>query len=84
MNGMITVVQYEVRTKKLKADVLNLEAITLKSWGKEDELKQLKSNLAALDRTITAELAPKHDEQDGEALLLSIFIFQLLAVLCRG
>ena len=36
-----------------------------KTWGKEDELKQLKSELAALDRKITAELAPKHDENDG-------------------
>ena len=28
-------------------------------------MKQLKSELAALDRKITAELAPKHDENDG-------------------
>ncbi len=47
------------------------------TWGNEDELKQLKSDLAALDRKITAELAPthevpddrmgvNHDENDGE------------------
>ena len=29
-------------------------------------LKALKSELAALDRKITAELAPKKEEQDGE------------------
>ena len=58
--------QYEERTAKLKADVPQLEAIVAKQWGKEDELKQLKSELAALDRKITAALAPKHDEQDGE------------------
>jgi hypothetical protein len=29
-------------------------------------MKQLKSELAALDRKIAAELAPKHDEKDGE------------------
>ena len=29
-------------------------------------MKQLKSELAALDRKITAELAPKKEEQDGE------------------
>lgn len=57
--------QYEERTAKLKADVPQLEAIISKTWGKEDELKQLKSELAALDRKITAELAPKHDENDG-------------------
>ena len=59
------IAQYEERTAKLKADVPQLEAIVSKQWGKEDELKQLKSELAALDRKITAELAPKHDENDG-------------------
>ena len=54
--GIIT--QYEERTAKLKADVPQLEIIISKTWGKEDELKQLKSELAALDRKITAELAP--------------------------
>ncbi len=62
--GIIT--QYEERTAKLKADVPQLEAIIAKPWGKEDELKALKSELATLDRKITAELAPKHDEKDGE------------------
>ena len=60
------IAQYEERTAKLKADVPQLEAIISKSWGKEEELKQLKSDLAALDRKITAELAPNHDEKDGE------------------
>ena len=60
------IAQYEERTAKLKADVPQLEAIISKSWGKEDELKQLKSDLAALDRKITSELAPKHNEKDGE------------------
>lgn len=59
------IAQYEERTAKLKADVPQLEAIISKPWGKEDELKQLKSELAALDRKITAELAPKHAEKDG-------------------
>lgn len=60
------IAQYEERTAKLKADVPTLESIVSKTWGKEDELKALKSELAALDRKITAELAPKHDEKDGE------------------
>ena len=59
------IAQYEERTARLKADVPQLEAIVAKTWGKEDELKQLKSQLAALDRKITAELAPKKEEQDG-------------------
>ena len=60
------IAQYEERTAKLKADVPQLETIISKSWGKEEELKQLKSDLAALDRKITAELAPKHDENEDE------------------
>ena len=59
------IAQYEERTARLKADVPQLEAIIAKTWGKEDELKQLKSELAALDRKITAELAPKKEEQEG-------------------
>ena len=57
--------QYEERTARLKTDVPQLEAIIAKTWGKEDELKQLKSELATLDRKITAALAPKKEEQDG-------------------
>ena len=60
------IAQYEERTAKLKADVPILEGIMAKTWGKEDELKQLKSELAVLDRKIAAELTPKHDENDGE------------------
>lgn len=60
------IVQYEERTAKLKADVPKLEAIISKSWGKEEELKQLKSDLAALDRKIPAALALKKEKQDGE------------------
>ena len=60
------IAQYEERTAKLKADVPQLEAIVAKQWGKEAELKDLKSELAALDRKITAALAPKKEEQDGE------------------
>ena len=60
------IAQYEERTARLKADVPQLEAIAAKQWGKESELKDLKSELAALDRKITAALAPKKEEQDGE------------------
>ena len=42
-----------------------LEAIVSRTWGKENELKALKSELAALDRKITAELAPTHEVPDG-------------------
>jgi len=58
--------QYEERTARLKADVPQFEAIVAKPWGKEEELKGLKSELAALDRRITAELTPNKEEQNGE------------------
>ena len=60
------IAQYEERTARLKADVPQLEAIVTKQWGKEEELKQLKSELAAIDRKITVALAPKKKEDDGE------------------
>ncbi len=58
-----TIAQYEEKTDKLRADVPVLEGVVAKSWGKEEELKQLKCDLAALDRKITAEIAPKKDEE---------------------
>ena len=57
------IAQYEERTAKLKADVPTLESIVSKTWGKEDEIKALKSDLIALNRKISAELAPKHDDK---------------------
>lgn len=60
------IAQYEGRTARLKADVPQLEAIISKPWGKEDELKQLKSDLAALDRKITAELTLSKEEHDDK------------------
>ena len=62
------IAQYEERTAKLKADVPQLEAIVAKSWGKEDELKQLKSDLAALDRKITAALASSNETNDNTSI----------------
>jgi len=41
------IAQYEEKTAKQKADLPILQGIIAKTWGKEDELKQLKSELAA-------------------------------------
>ena len=60
-----TIRQHRERAEKKRVDVPTLEAIVSRTWGKENELKALKSELAALDRKITAELAPKKEEQDG-------------------
>lgn len=54
--------QYRKKNEVLKQEIPLLEAIAGKEWKKEDELKQLKSELAALDRKIQLELAPKHKE----------------------
>ncbi len=64
-----TIRQHRERTEKKRVDMPTLEAIVSRTWGKENELKALKSELAALERKITAELAPKHDETaDGEVI----------------
>ena len=56
------IAQYEEQTAAMKEDVPQLKAIVAKPWGKEDELKQLKSELAALDRKIATKLAPKQEK----------------------
>lgn len=51
-------------SEKLRVDLPTLQAIAASTWGKEDELKALKAELATLDQKITAELAPKQEKQD--------------------
>ena len=50
--------------EKLRVDLPTLQAIATRTWGKEDELKALKAELATLDKKITSELAPKQEKQD--------------------
>lgn len=50
--------------EKLRVDLPTLQVIAARTWGKEDELKALKAELATLDQKITAELAPKQEKQD--------------------
>ena len=54
--------QYKEKNKVLERDIPLLQEIVGKVWKKEDELKQLKSELAALDRKIQLELAPPTPE----------------------
>ena len=54
--------QYEEKNEVLEREIPQLREIAGKTWKKEDELKQLKSELAALDRKIQLELAPAHTE----------------------
>ena len=63
--------QYKGKNEVLEKEVPQLQEIAGKVWKKEDELKQLKSELAALDRKIQLELAPPtpevaEKENDGQ------------------
>ena len=66
-----TIDQYKTKNEVLEKEVPQLQEIAGKVWKKEEELKQLKSELAALDRKIQLELAPPtpevtEKEKDGQ------------------
>ena len=54
--------QYKAKNEVLEKEISQLQEIAGKVWKKEEELKQLKSELAALDRKIQLELAPPTPE----------------------
>ena len=63
--------QYKSKNEVLEKEIPQLQEIAGKVWKKEDELKQLKSELATLDRKIQLELAPPtpeiaEKEKDGQ------------------
>ena len=58
--------QYDSRCKALEKEIPQLEEIAGKTWKKEDELKGLKAELAALDRKIQLELAPPQEQDTAE------------------
>ena len=58
--------QYKAKNETLEREIPQLQEIAGKTWKKEDELKQLKSELAAIDRKIQLELAPKHEETTSQ------------------
>ena len=53
-----TIAQYNARIEEQEQKVAQMQPIVSKEWKKEDELKGLKSELAALDRKIQLDLAP--------------------------
>ena len=60
--------QHQKRNEVLEQEIPQLAAIAGKEWKKEDELKTLKSELAALDRKIQLTLAPPTPEtKQGQA-----------------
>ena len=58
--------QYDSRCKALEREIPQLEEIAGKTWKKEEELKGLKAELAALDRKIQLELAPPQEQDTAE------------------
>lgn len=58
--------QYDSRCKALEKEIPQLEEIAGKTWKKEEELKGLKAELAALDRKIQLELAPPNEKECKE------------------
>ena len=61
-----TIEQYKEKNAVLVKDIPLLKEIVGKQWKKEDELKGLKSELAALDRKIQLELAKDKELEHGE------------------
>ena len=58
--------QYDSKCKALEKEIPQLEEIAGKTWKKEEELKGLKAELAALDRKIQLELAPPQEQDTAE------------------
>ena len=57
--------QYKAKNEALEKDLPILQEVAGKTWKKEDELKQLKSELAALDRKIQLEFVHPHSKVVG-------------------
>ena len=58
--------QRKEKNEALAKDIPQLQELAGKVWKKEDELKQLKSELSALDRKIQLELAPPTLVSEGQ------------------
>lgn len=58
--------QYDSRCRTLEKEIPQLQEIASKVWKREEELKSLKTELAALDRKIQLELAPPEQAAEKE------------------
>lgn len=56
--------KYQRSSEKVQKDVPVLEEVVNGKWRKEDELKELKSELSALERKIRLSLSPQNDPQE--------------------
>ena len=60
------IAQYKSRIESQERDLKQLMPTVNKEWKKEAELRDLKTELAALDRKITLDLAPNKSEKQDE------------------
>ena len=60
------IAQYKTRIESMERNLKQLMPTVNKEWKKETELRDLKNELAALDRKITLDLAPKKSEKQDE------------------
>ena len=60
------IAQYKTRIESQERDLRQLMPTVNKEWKKEAELRDLKTELAALDRKITLDLAPSKSEKQDE------------------
>ena len=58
--------KYDSRCRTLEKEITQLQKIASKVWKREEELKSLKAELAALDRKIQLELAPQVEKKSKE------------------
>ena len=65
--------QRKEKNEALAKDIPQLQELAGKVWKKEDELKQLKTELSALDRKIQLELAPATSVNEGEKKKINIY-----------
>ena len=56
--------KYDSRCRTLEKEITQLQKIASKVWKREEELKSLKAELAALDRKIQLELAPQVEKKN--------------------
>ena len=60
------IAQRKEKNEVLVKEIPQLQVMAGKVWKKEDELKQLKTELSALDRKIQLELAPPTPVNEGQ------------------
>ncbi len=59
--------RYQTETEKISKDIPILQEVVQGTWKKEDQLQQLKSDLAALDRKIQLSLKPIKQTEDSDS-----------------